>query len=51
VSGEYDSLSVALRTETAVMLKWVGASQIITYAAADIAEKLTTDPNRTGISL
>lgn len=51
VSGEYSSLPPTLQTEMAVMLKRAGAAQIITYAAADIAEKLTTDQNRTGISL
>lgn len=44
VSGEYNSLSSALHAELAVMLKRAGATRIITYAAADIAEKLTTNP-------
>jgi hypothetical protein len=38
---------VVLRTEMAVMLERAGATGIVTYAAADIAEMLRTNPTQT----
>jgi deoxyribose-phosphate aldolase len=38
---------VVLRTEMAVMLTRAGATRIGTYAAADIAETLRTNPTQT----